>query len=215
MSNDNNNLPNNIGHSFVVDSFEDIIDPNDGVTTLREAINASNSLSGQNTISFNLAPGSVINLAEKLEITNDLNILGLGAESLTISGNNTFDNFFIDNTNVVFNGLTIANGLEGIDVGSNSTVTVMNSAFVNNADDGVQVSGNNNTLNVSATTFKTNGGDGLDINSNGNSISLTDISATGNTETGLEIDGTDNLLNVSNSSVTANGDDGIKIDEGG
>jgi hypothetical protein len=166
MSNDNL-LPNKVGYTFIVDSFEDVVDPNDGVTTLREVINAANSLTGEDTVAFNVISGSEIKLSEQLNISDDLIINGPGAGNLTISGDGTFNNLSIDNANVVINGLTIANGRDGIDVGSNSTVTVTNSAFVNNTDDGLQISGDGNTVTVSGTTFSANVGDGIDVNGAG------------------------------------------------
>ncbi|MBD2075839.1 CSLREA domain-containing protein [Phormidium sp. FACHB-592] len=43
---------------FVVTSTADTIDANDGVITLREAINAANAKAGADIISFNLGTGS-------------------------------------------------------------------------------------------------------------------------------------------------------------
>jgi CSLREA domain-containing protein len=44
---------------FVVTSTADAIDPNDGVTTLREAINAANAKPGADTIRFSLGSGAM------------------------------------------------------------------------------------------------------------------------------------------------------------
>lgn len=187
MSNDNNT---NHAQTFIVDSLEDIIDPDDGVTTLREAINAANNQSGQDTTVFNLALGSVIQLTGQLDITDDLIINGPGAENLTISGDNTFNNFFIDNVNVVLDGLTIANGDDSITVGSNNTLTVTNSVLINNADDGIDVIGD------------------------GNTISLFGVTSTGNGEHGVHIDGINNTFTAINSSIIGNGDDGLTLEQG-
>src|SRR4028118_2159852 len=110
--------------SFLVNSLADVIDANDGVTTLREAIEAANDTAGQNTITFDLASDAQIGLTTELEILDDLIINGGG---VTITGNGTFDNFFINNADVVFDGLTITNGSDGIEVGGDTSLTLTNS----------------------------------------------------------------------------------------
>lgn len=201
----------NVGGTFIVNSLEDIIDSDDGVTTLREAIDDANNHSGQDTIVFNLATGSEIELTKQLNIKDDLFINGLGAENLTVSGDNTFNNFFIDDTNVVLDGLTIANGRNGIKVGSDSTLTVTNSALSNNAEDGIDVNEDGNTVTVSNTSFRNNMGDGFDVNGDRNSVSLFAITSRGNDEDGVEVTGDRNIFTASDSTFSNNESDGVDV----
>ncbi|MBW4602678.1 MAG: right-handed parallel beta-helix repeat-containing protein [Calothrix sp. FI2-JRJ7] len=177
-----------ISTNFVVNSLVDVISATDGAITLREAINAANSQAGQNTITFNLASGFQIDLTGLLEITDDLIINGNG---VTVAGNGSFDNFFIKNANVIINGLTIANGEDGIAIGGDSNLTLTNSILSNNANDGIDIGGNNN------------------------SITLSGVSVTGNGDNGVEADATNSIININNSSFVKNGTDGLSFDEGG
>ena len=201
--------------NFVVNSIEDTVNGSDNFTTLREAIISSNSISGQNTISFNLSAGSEIQLVEPLNITDNLIINGLGADRLAISGNNTFSNFFIKNTTVVFNKLTITNGFNGINLGSNSNLTVTNSALIDNANDGIGVNGDGNTLSISNTSISNNFGDGIDVNTDKNIIRLSNVNLIDNIQDGFEIDGNKNTVTASNSNFSNNIGNGFNIDKGG
>ena len=53
-------------NNFIVNSISDLCGASYGLTTLRQAISAANSMSGQNTIEFNLDSGSVIDLTGQL-----------------------------------------------------------------------------------------------------------------------------------------------------
>ena len=123
---------------FVVNSTEDIVNPEDGVTTLREAIEAANNQAGTDLIKFDFPDGfQTIELTEGvLEITDDTLIKGLGAGYLTISGADSFRVFSIDSeTKVKIKGLTIANGnsIDGGGAISNSgELTVTNSVLRDN-----------------------------------------------------------------------------------
>jgi fibronectin-binding autotransporter adhesin len=82
--------------------------------TLREALNAANTISGPNTITF--APGvtGTITLQAalgNLNITGDTTILGPGARMLAVSGNSVNRVFFISAGNTTISGLTIRDGL--------------------------------------------------------------------------------------------------------
>ncbi len=106
--------------TFLVNNTGDFDDGdiNNGVTTLREAINAANASSTDDIIEFASGlSGQTITLTNgQLEITDDLVVDGLGADQLTISGNNTSRIFNIDDGNalnsldVKISGLTIADG---------------------------------------------------------------------------------------------------------
>lgn len=113
-----------------VDTLNDTIDFNDGVTSLREAIFATNTVPGADTIEFAASltadgPATILLTQGELAITDALAIQGPGAELLTIdaSGSDTnlqtFGNgariFNIDDHNdsvirVSIHGLTLTGG---------------------------------------------------------------------------------------------------------
>ncbi len=75
-----------------VDTDQDVVDFDDGVTSLREAIFATNLVGGADEIVFDFGhdgPATILLTEGELEITDDLTITGAGAELLTIdaSGN--------------------------------------------------------------------------------------------------------------------------------
>src|SRR5262249_29855489 len=74
--------------TFTVDSPLDVVDPNDGVLTLREAMTAANASAGVDTIEFDAAlTGGTIGLngTQLPQIIDDLTLTGLGANQLTIN----------------------------------------------------------------------------------------------------------------------------------
>ncbi|MGL5835059.1 MAG: choice-of-anchor Q domain-containing protein, partial [Waterburya sp.] len=113
---------------FIVSTLEDENDGdrNSGDLSLREAIALSNENQGEDSITFDssLSDG-IIALTETepngrggefnqdLDITDSVNIIGLGANNLSIdglSGGNGIFKITGENTNVNLEGLTIANG---------------------------------------------------------------------------------------------------------
>jgi hypothetical protein len=80
----------------VVNSAQDVAAPPAGVVTLRSALQAANATPGPNTITFNPSlAGQTITLTGALPTINQgtLNIVGPGANLLTVSGNNAFQVF--------------------------------------------------------------------------------------------------------------------------
>ena len=74
--------------SYVVDSPLDTVNPADGVTTLREAIQAANAAPGADAIEFEVGLSGTITLGgSQLEITDDLTVTGPGAGLLAIDAN--------------------------------------------------------------------------------------------------------------------------------
>ncbi|NER98781.1 MAG: hypothetical protein F6J86_33990 [Symploca sp. SIO1B1] len=127
--------------SLTVDT---LVDENDGVlipgdVSLREAILFA--LPGA-TINFDpsLAGGTIDLTLGELIIDKDLTINGLGADKLTISGNNTSRVFKVDDgnpnnlINLEISGLTIAEGStdEGGGIFSTETLSITNSTIRNN-----------------------------------------------------------------------------------
>jgi CSLREA domain-containing protein len=98
---------------FTVTSLADTVNPNDGVTTLREAITAANNTPGTDLIQFapNLAGTITLTNAVPLQLTGNITIQGLGANVLTINANHLTNPFLISQRATVnLSGLTIANG---------------------------------------------------------------------------------------------------------
>jgi hypothetical protein len=70
-----------------VDTDLDVVDFNDGVTSLREAIFATNTLPGADEIVFDFGhdgPATILLEQGELEITDELSITGDGPDLLTI-----------------------------------------------------------------------------------------------------------------------------------
>ncbi|MBW4662084.1 MAG: CSLREA domain-containing protein [Drouetiella hepatica Uher 2000/2452] len=109
--------------TFVVNSVADVNDGNlsNGITTLREAIDAANQMVGGDTINFNFGGAAqTIKLTSALPIINsNIEVKGISKEILTISGENQYRVFFVYAGTVRISDLTIANGYaKGGDGGS-------------------------------------------------------------------------------------------------
>ncbi|QDT94090.1 right-handed parallel beta-helix repeat-containing protein [Gimesia algae] len=104
---------------LVVDTADDLDDGDysAGHLSLREAIKLSNTYLTADTITFASAlAGQTIALNSELLISDNITIIGLGADQLTISGNNTNRIFNLDDGDsetritVEMSGLTLTNG---------------------------------------------------------------------------------------------------------
>ncbi|MFN6484577.1 MULTISPECIES: DUF4347 domain-containing protein [unclassified Nostoc] len=203
--------------TFTVNNTGDADDgnANNGITTLREAINLANATAGDDTITFggvfnDTTPDVITLTSGQLTITDDLTILGTGVSKLTVSGNNASRVFEISGLgrDVSIDGLKIANGNDsGILVNNNTLLSLTNSNVSDNTatSNGGGIN-NKGTLkltntNVSGNTATSNGG-GI---SNQGVLSLTKSSIFDNTATssggGIYSEG---VLNLTESSVSGN-----------
>jgi CSLREA domain-containing protein len=100
--------------SFVVNTLLDVVNANDNVTSLREAITSANAVNGTSQITFaNTLTGTItLNGTALPTLTKSMDILGPGADILTISGNNQSRMFTanVANTTVTLAGMTLTNG---------------------------------------------------------------------------------------------------------
>ncbi|MBD2516324.1 DUF4347 domain-containing protein [Nostoc sp. FACHB-973] len=143
-------------------------DANNGITTLREAINLANATAGDDTITFggvftDATPDVIALTSGQLTITDDLTILGTGASLLTVSGNNASRVFEISGigTDAIVDGLKIANGNNsGVLVNSNTILTLSNSIVSSNTGSGIYNQGivSLTGSNVSGNTSDFGGG---------------------------------------------------------
>jgi len=142
-------------NSYVVDTIDDFNDRifSPGNLSLREAIELSNITFGTQVITFDPAlTGQTIVLGlGPLLITDSTSIIGLGADQLTISGNNTSQIFRVDDgsetsiQNVEISELTLTAGNASTGFGtyrsggaiwSDESLTITNATIVNNQADG-------------------------------------------------------------------------------
>lgn len=171
--------------AVTVDTPLDVVDFNDGVTSLREAIFATNLVPGANEIDFSpaLAGQPLVLTQGELPITDSLTITGLGATELTInaSGNdptpeeNNGDGsriFNIDDQNsaqlidVTISGITFTGGdyrggtfLGGGAIFNRENLILTDSVVQGNASDfgaGVAIAGAGNTVQILRTSFVEN-----------------------------------------------------------
>ncbi|WP_375513917.1 DUF4347 domain-containing protein [uncultured Nostoc sp.] len=201
-------------------------DRNNGITTLREAINLANANAGDDTIAFggifkDTTPDTITLTSGQLTITDDVTILGTGTSKLTVSGKNVSTVFEISGlgTDVNINGLAIASG--NIKVNRTSILNLAKSSVSGNtAGSGISNSG---ILSLANTSVFGNKQGGI---YNAGTLSLTNSSVYGNTG-GSKIyngntagggifndassgkTGTFNLVNSSVSGNTANSGGGI------
>jgi predicted outer membrane repeat protein len=154
-------------YNLVVNTINDSTDPSttcDGSDTcsLRDALNLANSHGAGDLVTVTGLQGTIALGSPLPDVTSELNILGPGANSFSISGGGVYQVFNITNTNGIanFSGLTIANGSSSSDGGgisnNGSTLTMRNCAFSNNSATGGASGGGLANLNPAGTATVTN-----------------------------------------------------------
>jgi CSLREA domain-containing protein len=202
---------------LIVNTTGDTDDGLCGATcSLRDAIKAANAATPGSDIGFSSSlNGGTIPLGSPLPaITAQVNIMGPGANSLTVSGAGTYQVFNISSGGgVAIYGLTVANGSAGSGGGAVNSgyLQVANSTFSGNA--GSAISNNaSGVLNVTGTTFAGNsgpgGGGGAISNSGTLSVSNSTFSANNNhlagPNAGAILNSAGAALSVTNSSFSGN-----------
>ncbi|QDU11903.1 choice-of-anchor Q domain-containing protein [Gimesia aquarii] len=183
--------------SLVVDTTSDL-ENNDfspGQLSLREALRLANLNPNLDTITFDATlTGQTITLTEELLISDDLTIIGLGADQLTIDGNQNSRIFYVDDNNwnatinVEINGLTLTNGYaaNGGAIHNKEILTISNSMISENEaiNNGGGIHHIKGTLTVTNTTFTKNLSiDGGGIYNNLGTVTVTNSTFLENTAT--------------------------------
>jgi len=123
-----------------VDTDLDVVDFSDGVTSLREAIFAANTISGADTIEFDpsLSGKTILVMGGEFEITDELTINGLGADQLTIDAQlqSRVFNITADTGDFTIAGLTITQGQTTGD-NSDDEDTTFNGGAIRSVTDGL------------------------------------------------------------------------------
>lgn len=201
---------------FTVTTTSDIIDANDGVLSLREAIIAANDSQGADKIDFDLGTGQqTIALDDSLgtlQITDKVQIVGsTEADDLIISGDSSFDIFNVDNgADVTLKNLTISGGSDGIQVDDGS-LTVDNSIIIGSSSEGIDFNANDSELTVTDTVISETDSEGIEIDGDGNQISIKSSTIEKTENDGFEVDGDNNSIQVVDSIFADNNFDGIDI----
>ena len=193
----------------------DVVNADDGVTSLREAIAYANSYAGDDTIIFDSSLASqAITLTEgELDITDTkgvTTITGLGADLLTISGNNTSHVFHVcDRTTAVISGLTISNGNDtfGGGIFNTGTLTMTNCTVSGNmAAKGGGICNAGTLTLTKCTVSKNTAGLGGGVDSDGAIMIITDSRITENTANGCGggIYSSSGSLTITGSTVSKN-----------
>jgi M6 family metalloprotease-like protein len=201
--------------SLIVDTLEDEDDNNIslGDVSLREAIRFVKS-GGTIDFASNLT-GSITLTQGELVINKDLIINSLGANKLTVSGNQASRIFNItgDDTTVNLNQVTISEGSAdvggGIFIDTGSTLNLTSSSISSNS--AVNGGGifNIGTLNLTDSTLANNsasgvGGGGIENVSNG-TVTLTNSTVSGNSaQQGGGIENFGSTITLTNSTVSGN-----------
>ncbi len=213
---------NNIEVIPEIDSLVVTNTNDNGEGSLRQAIENANNFLGADIITFasNLSGQTITLTSGELLITDAVNIQGLGAEQLTISGNNTSRVFKIDSNsdiNVTIESLTITGGQtsagddnndDGAGIWNRENLTLKNVVVIGNqaVDDGGGIR-NDGEINIINSTVADNtsvgtsffsGGGGL-INTQGASATVVNSTFSGNTAEnggGIRNDGTLNIYNT-------------------
>ncbi|XPM55095.2 MAG: DUF4347 domain-containing protein [Leptolyngbya sp. IPPAS B-1204] len=171
--------------NFTVTTLSDVVNPNDNVISLREAVNAANTLGGSNNIFFGVN-GTFTLTGGELGISSNLSIFGNGASFTTISGNNASRVFNVSSGTVLLSGLTIANGRagggEGGGIRNSGNLTVQFCTISGNSAGGGGGIFNLSSLTVNSSTFSNNsavfgGGGGI---FNGDSLTVNSSTFSGN-----------------------------------
>lgn len=221
---DNNNTdqlevqnPNNeeSSTSFVVSTLEDENDGNfsEEDLSLREAIAIANEQEGKDTITFNSnLDDSTIALNSSLErnlnINDDLSILGLGQDNLTLDGGFVFN--VSSDTKALIDGLNFKGGT----VDNSGDLTFSNSTIretlnINGSSDYYAIiSREGNTNIVGSTIADNNGGSNVGIVIESGTATIKNSAITGNDATAYAQAGViirpDATVDISNSTIAEN-----------
>ncbi len=190
--------------SLVVTSTDDVIDPLDGKTTLREAITYANTLSGTPTISFD---PQIFNATQKTitlngtrlpDISTSMSIVG-SSGGIVIDAGGKSDIVWTTGSNVTLDSLTFINGGDQSVQDSAGTLSIESCTFFHNSQ----------AVGSSASTALTLHNSTVSDNAVGvfardsSNLTLTNCTVTGNT-VGLSNEGTLSTFSVSNTIVANN-----------
>jgi CSLREA domain-containing protein len=214
--------------SLVVTTLNDTVDANDGVTSLREAVDYANTLSGAQSITFatGLNGGTITLTGGELHITeSNLTIDASNLVSkITISGNdasrvfnlsdNTTSTLNLDNLQLVHGSAATADGGGAILLGVHDTLNIDSSVFQFNLTlgNGGAIAGASslvpadlNTINITNSNFAGNGAVLGGAIFNFGSLTINGSSFLGNTavtSAGAILDS--GTLSIGNSTFTGN-----------
>ena len=194
-----------------------------GLGSFRQAIEDANATAGLDTIEFDeeLSGQKITLTGGELQITDDLTINGLGAEELTVSGNNSSRVFNVNDGNdseqieVIIDGLTIADGFtdnpsEGSGIENLENLTVTNSTISGNSGIGIPLF--RSSVDVTKSTISDNGDAGISLFHSGAEVTESTIS--GNVSTGITLGGFFSGADVTESTISDNGDGGLRVGHG-
>jgi CSLREA domain-containing protein len=166
---------------IMVTTTADIVNPNDKVLSLREAINLANSTPGPDTIvlqagvyKISLAGTDDANASGDFDVTQPLTIIGRGAAATVIDGNNTNINMLNDrifevfgSSNMTLSNLTLRDGGDGLFQGgaieaATANITLNNVTLTgNNAMRGGAIDAGSGNVTLNNCTLSTNNSDGV------------------------------------------------------
>ena len=163
---------------FEVTTTADTVDSLDGVTSLREAIEAANATPGLDTITFNIPGGGVqtILLSSQLTVTDSIFISGFsqpGASANTLAvGDDSSHLIFLDFSGVGgfgATGIVLAAGSDGSTI--SGLVFKVNSGTATNA--AINIASNGNTITGNFIGVSADGTTSLGLGPGGSGISIT------------------------------------------
>ncbi|MGA2033654.1 MAG: choice-of-anchor Q domain-containing protein, partial [Thermoguttaceae bacterium] len=217
--------------STMVTTAKDVVDPNDGQTSLREAVAYADSNPGNNTITFDpsLAGKTITLTGGELDLTNTTGtttIAGLGATHLTVNGNGKSRVFSIsgNNTQAVISGLTISGGYcydanGGGIYNAGGTVEIKDSTLtgnsLNNSGNGGGFFNNQGACTITNSVISDNSsvGDGGGLYNDGGSATITNSNISGNSagfmQNGSGICNSGGTVHIRQSTVSGNSVNGF------
>ena len=221
--------------SLVVNTTSDLVNPTDGLTSLREAITYANTFtSSAPTITFdptvfNSAKTITLTLGQ-LEVSDTATPITINAlaAGLTISGNSVSRVFQVDHgATAVLNGLTITGGstaLYGGGIYDNGTASLTNCIVTGNfakyGGGGIAVGFSGDSLTLTNTVLSNNGttyaGGGLDAESS-STVVMTNSTVSNNSAGGgggIFTSGSTTLTGCTFSGNTAENGGGVQLSQG-
>ncbi|QDU06235.1 putative outer membrane protein pmp6 precursor [Gimesia chilikensis] len=198
---------------------------NSGAGSLRDAIEQANANEGADTITFDSSlAGQTVSLTSQISISDDLTIVGLGPDQLTLDGKGSsrifqiYDGSSGTTIDVEISGITLTNGYatSGGAIHNREQLSLVDTTLANNIsigsggaiyNDGGSVTVENSTLNGNMALGDTSPGHGGGIYSIAGSLTMTDSDFSDNMadKTGGGIySGMDGDLTVSQSTFARN-----------